>query len=122
MDKVWWKRFVFALLGLGLYLLDTGSDTWVGHQLIQNCHFGFGAAVICLVYVLPGVFGAIIFSSGGETPGVFGAIIFSSGGETIVEQIIIFLVGFTFFVPISAIFLLMNLIKLDDTALELAKG
>ena len=68
---------------------------------------GFGAAVICLAYVLPGVFGAIIFSS---------------GGETIVERIIIFLVGFTFFVSILAILLLVNLIKLHDTALELAKG
>ena len=51
------KRFCLALIGLILYLLDVGSDNWVGYILIQNCHFRYGAAVFCLVWVLPGSFG-----------------------------------------------------------------
>ena len=43
-------------MGLCLYLFDTGSDTAVGYISIQNCHIRFGAAVLCLVYVIPGIF------------------------------------------------------------------
>ena len=50
------KRFCLALIGLILYLLDVGSDNWVGYILIQSCHFRYGAAVFCLVWVLPGSF------------------------------------------------------------------
>ena len=54
-DKKWLKRFCLALLGLCLYLFDNGTDTAVANRLIQNCHVRFGAHVLCLVYVLPGL-------------------------------------------------------------------
>ena len=108
MDKIWWKRFVFALLGFGLYLLDTGSDTWVGNRLIQNCHVRFGAAVLCLVYVLPGIFCGILFALD-ET-------------ETIFMRIVKYLAVLIFFVPLTACSLIYNLFKLDDEALGLAKA
>ena len=108
MDKIWWKRFVFALLGLGLYLLDTGSDSWVGHRLIQNCHVRFGAAVFCLVYVLPGLFG--VFTMAREMDDVNTFMRFVYGILLVI-----------FFVPITTSFLILNLIKLDDDALEIAK-
>lgn len=105
-DKIWWKRFALALLGLGLYFLDTGTDTWVGASLIQNCHVKFGASVLCLVYVLPGVF-------------VMTNAIFHPKSDM---NCITGLAYGIFFVPISILALLWNLIKLDDKALETAKS
>ena len=104
-DKIWWKRFALALLGLGLYILNTGTDTWVGNSLIQNCHVKFGASVLCLVYVLPGVCEMlnVIFRPGSDTSCITGLAL-----------------GI-FFVPISILMLLRNLFKLDDKALEHAK-
>ena len=104
-DKIWWKRFALALLGLSLYLLDTGTDTWVGNSLIQNCHVKFGASVLCLVYVLPGVFAMItaIFYPGSDTSCITGLAI-----------------GI-FSVPNAIFYLLRSLIKLDDNALGAAK-
>ena len=104
-DKIWWKRFALALLGLGLYLLDTGTDNWVGNTLIQNCHVKFGASVLCLVYVLPGVF--VMINMIGDGISISNCI----GG----------LAMGIFFVPFSIITLLRNLIKLDGDALEFAK-
>ena len=105
-DKIWWKRFALALLGMGLYFLDTGTDTWVGYNLIQNCHVKFGASVLCLVYVLPGVF-------------VMTNAIFHPKSDM---NCITGLAYGIFFVPISILALLWNLIKLDDKALETAKS
>ena len=107
-DKIWLKNFVLALLGFGLYLVDTGSDTWVGHQLIQKCHVRFGVAVLCLVYVLPGKFSG--FTVAKE---------FDNG--TIFQRIFIGVLTFIFCVPITAGVLPYNLIKLDDAALGNAK-
>ena len=104
-DKTWLKRFALALLGLGLYFLDTGTDTWVGNSLIQNCHVKFGASALCLVYVLPGVF--VIINKLSE--GIY------------IENCITGLAVGIFFVPISILVLLRNLIKLDDEALGSAK-
>ena len=105
-DKIWWKRFALALLGLGLYFLDTGTDTWVGASLIQNCHVKFGASVLCLVYVLPGVFAMI-------------EMIFHPDDH--IENCITRIAFGILFVPLSILALLANLIKLDDEALEGAK-
>jgi hypothetical protein len=104
-DKIWLKRFGLALLGVGLYLLDTGTDTWVGNSLIQNCHVKFGASVLCLVYVLPGVFSMIntIFHPKNDANCITGLAI-----------------GI-FFVPFSICCLLWDLVTLDDEALEIAK-
>ena len=110
-DKIWWKRFALALLGLGLYLLDTGTDTWVGNTLIQNCHVKFGASVLCLVYVLPGVFMMMIIIFNPE----------KMNGNSIRKCISGLAMGI-FFVPVSIFALLWNLIKLDDKALETAKS
>ena len=104
-DKIWWKRFALALLGLGLYILDTGTDTWVGNSLIQNCHVKFGASVLCLVYVLPGIWAMI------------GLILHPEIDKTCITGLAMGI----FFVPVSIFALLRNLIKLDDEALGSAK-
>ena len=105
-DKIWLKRFALALLGVGLYFLDTGTDTWVGNSLIQNCHVKFGASVLCLVYVLPGVFAML-------------NTIFAPENDQL-NPIIGLAIGI-FFVPFSIFMLLWNLIKLDDEVLGDAK-
>ena len=105
-DKTWLKRFALALLGVGLYFLDTGTDTLVGNSLIQNCHVKFGVSVLCLVYILPGVFAMInaIFHPESDQSCLFGLVI-----------------GILF-VPFSIAVLLWNLIKLDDERLLYTKG
>ena len=104
-DKIWWKRFALALLGLGLYILDTGTDTWVGNSLIQNCHVKFGASVLCLVYVLPGVV----------------AMIGTKFDPKRDDDCISVLAIGIFSVPLAILLLLWDLITLDDEALEVAK-
>ena len=104
-DKIWWKRFALALLGLGLYILDTGTDTWVGNSLIQNCHVKFGASVLCLVYVFPGVV----------------AMIGTKFDPKRDEDCISVLAIGIFSVPLATVLLLWDLITLDDEALEIAK-
>ena len=104
-DKIWLKRFGLALLGVGLYLLDTGTDTSVGNNLIQNCHVKFGASVLCLVYVVPGLFAMI-------------GTIFDPGRDD--DCISVLAIGI-FSVPLAIFWLLWDLITLDDAALEIAK-
>ena len=114
-DKIWWKRFILALLGLGLYLLDTGTDTWVGNSLIQNCHVKFGASVLCLVYVLPGVSVMIRRITAFKM-----RILHPEIDDDCISCISELAIGI-FYVPLSILVLLRNLIKLDDEALGKAK-
>ena len=105
-DKIWLKRFGLALWGVGLYLLDIGTDNWVGNSLIQNCHVKFGASVLCLVHVVPGLFAMI-------------GTIFDPGRDD--DCISVLAIGI-FSVPLATFSLLRNLIKLDDDALKVAKA
>ena len=97
-DKIWLKRFGPALLGAGLYLVDTGTDTSVGNSLIQNCHVKFGASVLCLVYVLPGVVAMI------------GTFFDPQRDDNCISSLAIGI----FLVPLSILALLLNLITLED--------
>ena len=108
-DKKWLKMFCLSLLGLCLYLFDTGSDTAVGNRLIQNCHIRFGSAVLCLVYVLPGLF---IFLS---------AVINPELDDNCIVQFSIGLLFGVFFVPFAALALMANLIKMNDYWLDVSK-
>ena len=97
-DKIWLKRFGLALLGVGLYSLDIGTDNWVGNSLIQNCHVKFGASVLCLVYVVPGLFAMI-------------GTMFDPKRDD--DCISVLAIGI-FLVPLSILALLLNLIILED--------
>ena len=104
-DRKRLKLFGLALLGLCLYLFDTGSDTWVGNRLIQNCHVRFGAGVLCLVYVVPGLFAMI-------------KVILDPDNQ---DNFLIGLFILVLFVPMTAFSLLANLVKLNDESLKTAK-
>ena len=108
-DKKWLKRFCLALLGLCLYLFDTGSDTAVGNTLIQNCHVRFGAAVLCLVYVLPGLFLWLKLIIDPQ----------NQDGSCCDFCDLFFCV---FIVPVTAFELVANLVKMNDEWLNRAKG
>ena len=89
------------------------SDTWVGNKLIQNCHVRFGAGVICLVYVVPG----LVF--------MINTIMEAHIGRSCIEIFLEGLALFVFFVPMSVIMLFINLmsnlITLNDYWLGHAK-
>lgn len=106
-DKKRLKMFGLALLGLCLYFFDTGSDTWVGNTLIQNCHYRFGAGVLCLVYVLPGL---IVLLKTMMDP--------ENQVDTCIVRFLYGLCGFVLFVPFSIWALLANLIKFNDDSIE----
>ena len=95
------KRFCLALIGLIFYLLDVGSDNWVGYILIQNCHTRYGAAVLCLVWVLPSFF---LFLWG---------IRDNNSCESLQEFLFALLMS-VMIVPVTIYFLIRHLIKLDD--------
>ena len=109
-DRKRLKLFGLALLGLCLYCFDTGSDTWVGNSLIQNCHVRFGAGVLCLVYVVPGLF---VMIGGMSSP--------NNRDNSCIVNFFIGLLFFVFFVPGTVFTLLANLVKLNDESLRFAK-
>ena len=109
-DTKWLKMFCLALLGLCLYLFDTGSDTAVGNNLIQNCHLRFAAAVLCLVYLVPGLFMCLNMTIHPENP------------YSCTSQLFYGLYICVFMVPITAFALVANLVKLNDGSLADAKG
>ena len=80
------------------------SDTWVGNKLIQNCHVRFGAGVLCLVYVVPGLVSMI-------------NIIMNRDEDDSCSDYLLGLFLFVFFVPYSVILLFGSLIKLNDESL-----
>ena len=85
------------------------SDTWVGSKIIQNCHVRYGAGVLCLVYVVPGLVVMLY------------AIMNPDEDDSCMKMFITGLVLFVFFVPMSVILLFINLIKLNNKWLEQAK-
>ena len=89
--------------------MKSSSDTWVGNKLIQNCHVKFGAGVLCLVYVVPGLVTMIT------------AIMNPDEDDSFIDKFQMVLVEFVFFVPMSVILLFINLIKLNNEWLEQAK-
>ena len=86
------------------------SDTWVGNKLIQNCHVRFGAGVLCLVYIVPGLVGMI--------NGIMSPV---DQDRSCIETYLVALATFVFFVPLSVIMLFINLIKLNNEWLGRAK-
>ena len=60
MEQSYWKKhwkLALAIFGIFLYSGDTGSDIFVGVDLIKRCHNRFAAAVFSFT-ILPGFFGA----------------------------------------------------------------
>ena len=109
-DRKRLKRFGLALLGLCLYLFDTGSDTWVGYRLIQNCHVRYGAGALCLVYVVPGLFTMIAYMIDPSNP-----------DDGCISNFFKWLILLVFLVPVTAFMLLANLVKMTDESLKNAK-
>ena len=87
------------------------SDTWVGNKLIENCHIRFGAGVLCLVYLVPGL---VLMIGTMMDP--------DNQDETCISLFLKGLKLFIFFVPASVIALFVNLIKLNDDWSRMAKG
>ena len=87
------------------------SDTWVGNKLIQKCHVRFGAGVLCLVYVVPGL---VVMMNNIMNP--------QYQDDSCIAKFLTGLLTFVFFVPMSVIFLFINLIELNDEWLGFAKG
>ena len=112
-NRKWLKMFGLALLGLCLYLFDTGSDTWVGYRLIQNCHNRFGAGVLCLVYVLPGLVVMINHMFDPENK--------VNQDDTCISKFITGFVVGVFFVPIAVFTFLASLVMTNDESLKWAK-
>ena len=57
-DQPLWLKKVFGWLKVALFTLDTGSDIYVGIDLINRCHDKYAGAVLS-IFSLPG------FLSGG---------------------------------------------------------
>ena len=109
-DKKWLKRFCLALLGLCFYLFDNGTDTAVANRLIQNCHVRFGAHVLSLVYVLPGLLISINTMINDKNQ-----------NESCIFRVFAGLFWFVFLVPMTVFALVANLIKMNDEWLDKSK-
>ena len=110
-DKKWLKRFCLALLGLCFYLFDNGTDTAVANRLIQNCHVRFGAHVLSLVYVLPGLLISINTMINDKNQ-----------NESCIFRVFTGFYRAVFLVPMTVFALAANLIKMNDEWLDKSKG
>ena len=54
MGKPPWLKRTLAILALVLYTFDTGSDTYVGVDLVNRCHDRYAASVFAFVCI-PGI-------------------------------------------------------------------
>ena len=60
--KPLWLKKLLAWLRVALFTFDTGSDLFVGIDLIKQCHYGYGAGVLSLFW-LPGFVSGGYFAS-----------------------------------------------------------
>ena len=51
MGKPPWLKRTLAILALVLYTFDTGSDTYVGVDLVNRCHDRYAASVFAFVCI-----------------------------------------------------------------------
>ena len=73
MGKPPWLKRALAILALVLYTFDTGSDTYVGVDLVNRCHDRYAASVFAFVCIpgilLGGYILDIIFNDNGQVTG-----------------------------------------------------
>ena len=63
MGKPRWLKRTLAILALVLYFFDTGSDTYVGVDLVNRCHDRYAASVFAFVCIPGFLLGGYILDS-----------------------------------------------------------
>ena len=73
MGKPPWLKRTLAIVALVLYTFDTGSDTYVGVDLVNRCHDRYAASVFAFVcipgFLLGGWILDSIFNDNGQVSG-----------------------------------------------------
>ena len=114
MAKPRWLKRSLAILAIVLYIVDTGSDTFVGVDLFNRCHYRYAGCVFTFV-ALPGfMFGGWLFK---------GFIINDLGYKVTTKGYVGLLILGTLLGPVvllimSLFYLFQGAWKIDDTEIE----
>ena len=110
MGKPLWLKRALAAYAAALFAFDTGSDTYVGVDLYERCHYKYSASVLTFAG-LPGLL------TGGF--GMYGFLNWICGWDTgtccgILAFILGTLVGPFLFIPFTFGFLIYAIFNIDD--------
>ena len=87
------------------YIVDVGSDNWIAFDLIEQCHFNYAMIQFCFIWILPGFFSCVVVTYTYYKEKGF-VIAFFMG-----------FLGFIFYVPLTILFHIYDMIKLTDKSL-----
>ena len=113
MGKPAWLKRALAAYAAALFAFDTGSDTYVGVDLYERCHYRYSASVLSFAG-LPGLL------TGGGAMLAFLEFLenkcdLDTGKCGIVLAFILgTLVGPFIFIPVTFVFLIYAIFKIDD--------
>ena len=112
MAKPRWLKRALAAFAVVLFSVDTTTDTYVGKDLYDRCHYGYSASVLSFV-AIPGFLtgGAFLRYFAEKSCGYFKSK-FSCGSVTVF--VLGTLIGPVLFIPGSFCFLVYAVFKIDD--------
>ena len=114
MAKPRWLKRALAAFAVVLFSVDTTSDTYVGKDLYDRCHYRYSASVLSFV-AIPGFLtgGALLIKILAECGCKFG-----STCSIVTIFVLGTLIGPVLFIPCSFCFLVYSVFKIDDVELE----
>ena len=119
MAKPRWLKRALAAFAVVLFSVDTTSDTYVGKDLYDRCHYRYSASVLSFV-AIPGFLAGGFFLR--TILGMCGCNFKSTWScGSIAIYVLGTLIGPILFIPCSFCFLVYAVFKIDDVELE-SKG
>ena len=118
MGKPLWLKRALAAYAAALFAFDTGSDTYVGVDLYERCHFRYSASVLSFAG-LPGLLsgGFLMYQFLGFLEEKCGCCDTGTCGK-VLAFILGTLVGPFIFIPVTFGFLVYAIFKIDDVEVE----
>ena len=116
MAKPRWLKRALAAFAVVLFSVDTTSDTYVGKDLYDRCHYRYSASVLSFVAIPGFLTGGIFLKKILEKFCCDFESSFSCG--SIAVYVLGTLIGPILFIPCSFCFLVYGVFKIDDVEFE----
>ena len=112
MAKPRWLKRALAAFAVVLFSVDTTSDTYVGKDLYDRCHYRYSASVLSFVAIPGFLTGGYFLRKAADKCGCNFKSLFSCGSVAVF--VLGTLVGPIIFIPFSFCFLVYAVFKIDD--------
>ena len=112
MAKPRWLKRALAAFAVVLFSVDTTSDTYVGKDLYDRCHYRYSASVLSFVAIPGFLTGGFFLRQATEKCCGYFKDDFSCGSVTVF--VLGALLGPVLFIPCSFCFLVYAVFKIDD--------